>query len=60
SDKFLSGRTDSNKVVIIPLDERIKTGVYVKAKIDRATSATLFGEFTGFANLLEEHLSLTG
>jgi hypothetical protein len=47
-------------VVIIPLDERIKTGVYVKAKIDRATSATLFGEFTGFANLLEEHLSLTG
>ena len=60
SDKFLSGRTDSNKVAIIPLDERIKTGVYVKAKINRATSATLFGEFTGFANLLEEHLSLTG
>jgi tRNA-2-methylthio-N6-dimethylallyladenosine synthase len=60
SDKFLSGRTDSNKVAIIPLDERIKTGVYVKVKINRATSATLFGEFTGFANLLEEHLSLTG
>jgi tRNA-2-methylthio-N6-dimethylallyladenosine synthase len=60
SDKFLSGRTDSNKVAIIPLDERIKTGVYVKAKINRATSATLFGEFTGFVNLLEEHLSLTG
>jgi tRNA-2-methylthio-N6-dimethylallyladenosine synthase len=60
SDKFLSGRTDSNKVAIIPLDERIKTGVYVKAKINRATSATLFGEFTGFANLLKEHLSLTG
>ena len=60
SDKFLSGRTDSNKVAIIPLDERIKTGVYVKAKINRATSATLFGEFIGFANLLKEHLSLTG
>ncbi|MGB5288143.1 MAG: TRAM domain-containing protein, partial [Ignavibacteriaceae bacterium] len=60
SDKFLSGRTDSNKVVILPLDERIKTSDYVKVKINRATSATLFGEFTGFTNLVEKSLSLTG
>lgn len=60
SDKFFSGRTDSNKVVIIPLDERIKISDYVKVKINRATSATLFGEFTGFANLVQKSLSLTG
>jgi tRNA-2-methylthio-N6-dimethylallyladenosine synthase len=45
SDQFLSGRTDANKVVIIPLDEKIKEGNYVKVKINRATSATLFGDF---------------
>ena len=60
SDQFLSGRTDSNKVVIIPLEPTIKPGDYVKVKINRATSATLFGEFTGFANLVEKSLSLTG
>ena len=60
SDKFLSGRSDTNKVVIISNDSRIKTGYYIKAKINRATSATLFGDFTGFANLVEENLSLTG
>jgi len=60
SDKFLSGRTDSNKVVIIPFENKFKAGNYVKAKINRATSATLFGEFTGFVNLVEESLSLTG
>ena len=44
SDKFLSGRTDTNKVVIIPFDEIIKQGDYAKIKINRATHATLFGE----------------
>jgi tRNA-2-methylthio-N6-dimethylallyladenosine synthase len=43
SNQFLSGRTDTNKVVIIPLDPNIREGDYVKVKIDRATSATLFG-----------------
>jgi tRNA-2-methylthio-N6-dimethylallyladenosine synthase len=43
SDQFLAGRSDTNKVVIIPLDPAIKVGDYVKVKIDRATSATLFG-----------------
>ena len=60
SDKFLSGRTDTNKVVIVPANEKIKTGDYIKARINRATSATLFGDFIGFVNLLEESLSLTG
>jgi tRNA-2-methylthio-N6-dimethylallyladenosine synthase len=60
SDQFLSGRTDSNKVVIIPFNEKIKPGDYVKAKINRATSATLFGDFVGFENKLVEAVSLTG
>ncbi len=44
SDQFLSGRTDTNKVVIIPVSEEIAAGDYVKVKINRATSATLFGD----------------
>jgi tRNA-2-methylthio-N6-dimethylallyladenosine synthase len=60
SVQFLSGRTDSNKVVIIPINEKIKAGDYVKVKINRATSATLFGDFISFENKLEEVVSLTG
>ncbi len=44
SDQFLSGRTDTNKVVIIPFNENTKVGDYIRVKINRATSATLFGE----------------
>ena len=60
SDKFLSGRSDTNKVVIFPSDDKIKVGDYIKAKINRATSGTLFGEIVGINNLVEERLSLTG
>lgn len=60
SDKFLSGRTDTNKVVIVPADEKIKIGDYIIAKITRATSATLFGEFAGMNKIVNESLSLTG
>ena len=60
SDMFLAGRSDTNKVVILPADNKIKVGGYVRVRINRATSATLFGEFTGFVNLVEESLSLTG
>jgi tRNA-2-methylthio-N6-dimethylallyladenosine synthase len=60
SDKFLSGRTDTNKVAIIPADNKIKVGDYIKVKIVRVTSATLFGDFKVFVNLVEESLSLTG
>ncbi|HKJ81095.1 MAG TPA: tRNA (N6-isopentenyl adenosine(37)-C2)-methylthiotransferase MiaB [Ignavibacteriaceae bacterium] len=45
SDDFLAGRTDTNKVVIIPADGKMKEGDYVKVKINRATSGTLFGDF---------------
>jgi tRNA-2-methylthio-N6-dimethylallyladenosine synthase len=45
SELFLSGRTDSNKVAIFPSATNIKPGDYVKVKINRATQATLFGDF---------------
>ncbi len=48
SEDYLAGRTDGNKVVIIPADAKIKTGDYVKVKINRATSGTLFGNFVDF------------
>jgi len=60
SNNFLSGRTDTNKVVIIPSTDKIKVGDYVKVNITRATSGTLFGEFTGLKNIVNESLSLTG
>jgi tRNA-2-methylthio-N6-dimethylallyladenosine synthase len=60
SDQFFSGRTDTNKVCIIPKQSEIKEGDYVKVKINRATSATLFGEFTGLVNPVEDVISLTG
>jgi tRNA-2-methylthio-N6-dimethylallyladenosine synthase len=44
SDEFFAGRTDTNKICIIPRKDDIKFGDYVKVKIVRATSATLFGE----------------
>ncbi|MGE5861347.1 MAG: tRNA (N6-isopentenyl adenosine(37)-C2)-methylthiotransferase MiaB [Ignavibacteria bacterium] len=59
SDKFLAGRTDSNKIVIIPLHENIKEGDFVKVKINRATHATLFGEYVEHLNNAENKFSLT-
>lgn len=44
SNDFYSGRTDSNKVCIVPRNDGLKIGDYVKVKIVRTTSATLFGE----------------
>jgi tRNA-2-methylthio-N6-dimethylallyladenosine synthase len=58
SDQFLSGRTDTNKVVIIPFNKNITEGSYIRVKIDRATQATLFGSFIDFVNPAE-NLSLT-
>ncbi len=59
SDQFLSGRTDTNKVVIIPFTDKIKEGDYVKVKIYRATSATLFGNFIELVEPESEQLPLT-
>jgi tRNA-2-methylthio-N6-dimethylallyladenosine synthase len=58
SDDFYSGRTDSNKVVIVPAHEDIKPGRYVIAKLNRATSATLFGDYEGIADI-SGNLALT-
>ena len=56
SDQFLSGRTDTNKVVIIPFNERIKEGDYVKVRVNRATSATLFGDIVEPAEILNKEI----
>ena len=50
SEDFLSGRTDSNKIVIFPKTDGIKAGNYVKVRINRATSATLFADFVELIN----------
>ena len=44
SKDFLSGRTDTNKVVIIPNINRISKGDYVRARINKGTSGTLFAD----------------
>ncbi len=46
SKDYFAGRTDTNKVAIIPASEDYKRGDYVKVVIERATSATLFGKVT--------------
>jgi len=48
SNDFYAGRTDSNKVVIISANAEIKPGSYVRVKINKATHATLFGEFINY------------
>ncbi len=45
SDQFYSGRTDTNKIVILPIGNNVEIGDLVKVKIHKGTSATLFGDF---------------
>lgn len=45
SDEFFAGRTDGNKVAIFPVGNDVKVGDYVKVKITRSTSGTLFADF---------------
>jgi tRNA-2-methylthio-N6-dimethylallyladenosine synthase len=59
SDQFLAGRTDSNKVVIIPFSDGITKGDYIKVKINRATHATLFGDVIEVVSSMNENLALT-
>lgn len=44
SEDFLAGRTDTNKVVIIPNQDGINKADYVNVKINKATSGTLFAD----------------
>lgn len=57
SNEFLSGRTDGNKMVVFPISDEITIGDYVKLKINRATSATLFGDFIEKVTLSGEPVS---
>ena len=43
SDKHVSGRTGTNKVVVFPAEDHFTIGDYVNVKIERVTSATLIG-----------------
>jgi len=59
SEQFMAGRTDTNKVAIFPTMENVKDGDYVKVKINRATSATLFSDFVETIAAREEKVQLT-
>lgn len=59
SDQFMAGRTDTNKVAIFPTNENVKVGDYVKVKINRATSATLFSDFIETIAARSEKVQLT-
>jgi tRNA-2-methylthio-N6-dimethylallyladenosine synthase len=58
SDEFYAGRTDSNKVVIFPKKSDIVAGSYVSVKINKATHATLFGDFVNTADIVNDNLAL--
>lgn len=59
SDQFFAGRTDTNKVVIFPINANVKHGDYIRVKINRVTSATLFGDFLEIVIPNKEKIPLT-
>jgi len=59
SKEYIAGRTDSNKVVIVPINEKIRNGDYLKVKINRATSGTLFGDYLSHIQSEKEGIALT-
>ena len=59
SNDFVFGRTDSNKVVILPINDKIKNSDYIKVKINKATSGTLFGNYISHLELEKEGIALT-
>jgi len=58
SDDFFAGRTDDNKTVILPVGNDVKIGDYVKVKITKATSGTLFGDFISVDNIYKKEPTL--
>ncbi len=58
SDQYFASKTDTNKVVIFPKQDDVKFGTYVNIKINRATQATLFGDFVGFNKTMNDNLAL--
>ena len=59
SKNFISGRTDTNKVVIIPAYEKITIGDYLKVQINKATSGTLFGDYLNHVESNKEDITLS-
>jgi tRNA-2-methylthio-N6-dimethylallyladenosine synthase len=59
SNDFIAGRTDTNKTVIVPINDKIKNGNYIKVKINKATSGTLFGEYLSHIESEKEGIALT-
>lgn len=59
SNEFLSGRTDTNKMVIVPINSDIKVSDYIKVKINKATSGTLFGDYIKHIYPEKEGVALT-
>ena len=55
SKDFLAGRTDTNKTVIIPNREDIKRADYVRVKITKGTSGTLFGDILEKIDIANEN-----
>ncbi len=56
SDDFFAGRTDGNKTVILPVGNNVRIGDYVKVRITKATSGTLFGDFLSIEQPYEKEL----
>jgi tRNA-2-methylthio-N6-dimethylallyladenosine synthase len=54
SNEFLAGRTDTNKVAIIPNHDDISKADYIKVKIKRATSGTLFADIIEKVDIKKE------
>lgn len=59
SNEFIAGRTDTNKTVIVAINDKIKAGEYIKVKINRATSGTLFGDYLSHIQPEKEGIALT-
>jgi len=59
SDEFFSGRTDTNKVVIFPVNEKIRVSDYIKVRVNKATSGTLFGNYLTHIYPEKEGIALT-
>jgi tRNA-2-methylthio-N6-dimethylallyladenosine synthase len=59
SNEFIAGRTDTNKTVIVPINDKIKTSDYIKVKINKATSGTLFGDYITTIQTEKEGIALT-
>jgi tRNA-2-methylthio-N6-dimethylallyladenosine synthase len=59
SNQFIAGRTDTNKTVIVPINDKIKTSDYIKVKINKATSGTLFGDYITTIQTENEGIALT-